>query len=124
MELNVPKETIQILSQSMFSKFWELYPRKIGKSNALIKWKEICANRKRQGVARPTWEQIENSINDHIEYEWKDKEMQFIPHPATWLNQSRWLDEVDKTSRPRKGMNVTGAFNRDYDFGTKRIERV
>ena len=35
------------------------------------------------------------ALPNHIQY-WKQKETdsEFIPFPATWLNQGRWQDEI------------------------------
>ena len=110
LELNVPIDTVDILSPSLFSKFWELYPRNIGKATAMSKWNEICSHKTIKGIARPTWEQIENTLTLLIKYEWKDKEMQYIPHPTTWLNQARWLDEIDTTRKINNMKNTIGAY--------------
>ena len=34
--------------------------------------------------------------------QWKKEGGQFIPHPATWLNQGRWADEVLSMESPMK----------------------
>lgn len=70
----------------MFDEFWTAYPRKIAKAVA------------RKAFARLTEEQQLDAckaIDDHLAY-WKTKEteLEFIPHPATWLNQERWEDEL------------------------------
>jgi hypothetical protein len=43
-------------------------------------------------------------VDNHVEY-WKLKETdtEFIPHPATWLNQGRYFDELEmKAKAPKK----------------------
>ena len=70
----------------MFDEFWTAYPRKIAKAVA------------RKAFARLTEQQQLDAckaIDDHLAY-WKAKEteLEFIPHPATWLNQERWEDEL------------------------------
>jgi hypothetical protein len=70
----------------MFEEFWALYPRKIAKAVA------------RKAFARLSEQQQLDAckaIDDHLAY-WKVKEteLEFIPHPATWLNQERWEDEL------------------------------
>jgi len=70
----------------MFDEFWTAYPRKIAKAVA------------RKAFARLSEQQQLDAckaIDDHLAY-WKAKEteLEFIPHPATWLNQERWEDEL------------------------------
>ena len=40
---------------------------------------------------------------NHLKY-WKLKstDKEFIPYPATWLNQMRYLDELDFEEKPKK----------------------
>jgi uncharacterized protein YdaU (DUF1376 family) len=69
-----------------FDQFWEQYPKKSGKGAALKAWKKAkpplatC-------LATLDWQKHSN--------QWTRDHGQFIPMPATWLNQSRWLDEPD-----------------------------
>jgi hypothetical protein len=70
----------------MFEEFWSAYPRKVAKAVA------------RKSFARLTEQQQLDAckaISNHIAY-WKAKEteLEFVPHPATWLNQERWEDEL------------------------------
>ena len=39
-----------------------------------------------------------DALDTHLEY-WrlKETESDFIPHPATWLNQGRYFDELELT---------------------------
>jgi uncharacterized protein YdaU (DUF1376 family) len=71
-----------------FDTFWKHYPRKVAKPNALKAWlkikpddaltKQIIAAVNAQGLC--------------------NKEIQFVPHPASWLNANRWEDEIKSTS--------------------------
>jgi hypothetical protein len=70
-----------------FADFYTLYPRKQGRRAAERSWDRLTHQEQEDAfIALPT----------HIEY-WKLKqtEKDFIPHPATWLNQGRWEDELD-----------------------------
>lgn len=72
-----------------FEDFWSAYPRKVGKEAARKAWKTA---RKRAPV-----EQIAAGLNAA---KWPS-DRQFIPHPATWLNQGRWQDEpADSAPEP------------------------
>lgn len=70
-----------------FDEFWQLYPRKVGKGQALKAWK--AANKK----ANP--EAIVAGLRAHLPG-WAKSEAKFIPHATTWLNGERWADEVEQ----------------------------
>ena len=73
-----------------FDRFWEIYPKKKGKGAALKAWKKI----KTPMTMLPI---ILKAVEDQKKTEdWKKNHGQYIPHPATWLNQGRWEDEVEK----------------------------
>lgn len=64
-----------------FERFWSSYPRKVGKGQAKKAW--ISAIRK----AEPKF------IIRAMERQRFDPRERFQPHPATWLNGERWLDQ-------------------------------
>ena len=77
-----------------FDRFWEAYPRKVGKVKALAAF---------QKVAVPVLlSAIEAQKKSH---QWKKDNGQFIPHPATWLNGKRWEDQVT-TEQPPQGRQL------------------
>lgn len=70
----------------MFDEFWALYPRKIAKAVARKAWSRLSQQQQLDAA---------KAIQNHIEYwESKETELEFIPHPATWINQERWEDEL------------------------------
>lgn len=75
-----------------FDRFWSAYPRKIGKDKAA----QAFAKRK------PDAEMIEVMLGaievQKLSEQWRKDKGQFIPHPSTWINGGRWMDEVDGTS--------------------------
>ena len=80
--------TTKKITPKLFNDFWELYPKKIDKGKCLTLWTRICT---RQDNV-PTWSEIKKAIHYQKQSErWQD--VKFIPHPSTWLNQSRWLDD-------------------------------
>ena len=81
------EETKKLQYSEAFVKFWNYYPRKIGKGAAYKSWKRIP---KENGLLNSILKAI--SIQKQSE-QWKKDNGQFIPHPATWLNQRRWEDE-------------------------------
>ena len=72
-----------------FEEFWKLYPRKNGKDAALRAWK----TKKREGRL-PAISVLADAIDAAKRTDqWQRDGGQYIPHPATWLNQGRWMDE-------------------------------
>jgi hypothetical protein len=70
-----------------FELFWSIYPRKVGKLVAQKALKNALKSAKLKDIIDAV-----RSFSDLN----KDKDKQFIPHPATWLNAGRWMDETDK----------------------------
>lgn len=70
-----------------FENFWTKYPRKVAKKTAMQSFARLSIDEQELAV---------DALETHLEY-WKLKEteMDFIPHPATWLNQGRFYDELD-----------------------------
>lgn len=67
-----------------FQEFWQAYPKKIGKGAAAKSWAK--ANVKIDDVLNALQWQKESD-------QWRRNDGQFIPNPATYLNQGRWQDE-------------------------------
>lgn len=81
------KENKEIYT-SEFLQFYSAYPKHIGKEPAWKAWQ------KRNGDLpdiKTLLQKIENQKNTE---NWKKENGAFIPHPATWLNNARWEDEV------------------------------
>lgn len=81
-----------------FDEFWAAYPRKTGKGEARKIWLKLRPN---QELLRQMLDAIKRqSISD----QWTRDNGQFIPYPATWLNQQRWEDEgiIEPPRKPSK----------------------
>lgn len=71
-----------------FKTFWSAYPKKAGKDAA----KKAFVKRKFDEQA---FEKVMAALNEQKASEqWVKDAGQFIPHPATWLNQGRFDDEL------------------------------
>lgn len=70
-----------------FDRFWALYPNKTGKKKARESWEKL----------KPSEELTETILNavskQKLWPKWQKDGGQYIPNPATWLNQGRWEDE-------------------------------
>mgnify|MGYP003663516533 FL=1 len=64
-----------------FSDFWSKYPKKVGKGSAVRAFVSVGGK-----------DSLPEIMKDLRRRQWPD-DVQFIPHPATYLNQWRWLDE-------------------------------
>lgn len=72
---------------AQFEQFWLLYPRKVAKGDARKSWKKIVLH---NGLFEKICQQVEAAKQTE---QWQRDGGQFIPYPATWLNQSRWEDD-------------------------------
>ena len=69
-----------------FERFYALYPRKTARKAAAQAWDKLRPSRE-------LCDTMAAAIRAQMRTEqWKDP--QHIPHPSTWLNGARWLDEV------------------------------
>jgi uncharacterized protein YdaU (DUF1376 family) len=66
-----------------FAEFWVAYPKKVGKGAAESAWRKL---RPPVGVCIAAVESAKRSS------QWLKDGGQFVPNPATWLNQRRWED--------------------------------
>ena len=73
-----------------FERFWSVYPRKIGKQSA---------KRAFERVKVPLETLVTAVERQKCSDQWTQNNGQFIPHPATWLNQGRWGDELPESGR-------------------------
>jgi uncharacterized protein YdaU (DUF1376 family) len=72
-----------------FEIFWKSYPKKTAKESAKKAWIKIKPND--ELIAK-----IAKAVKDQ---KLSDREQQFIPHAATWLNNKRWEDEIAGTTQ-------------------------
>jgi hypothetical protein len=90
--VDIDEEEIEIKNVCLgapdaFAEFWKAYPKKIGKGAALTSWQKHHLDKKLPEIHAAVKVQSGSA-------QWKKDGGQFIPNPATWLNQSRWEDEL------------------------------
>ena len=72
-----------------FETFWQAYPKKVGKDAAYRAWRA-----KKREKRLPTVAELVGKIDTFkATDQWQRDGGQYIPNPATWINQCRWLDE-------------------------------
>jgi len=76
-------------SESEFEQFWTHYPKKIGKKEALRAWEKA---KDKPLIGAILLILVMAKASD----QWTKDNGQFIPNPATWINQGRWADEPIK----------------------------
>lgn len=76
---------------SYFEEFWYKYPKKVGKEAALKAWNKM----------NPDIIQVIDALNWQRETkQWLQEDGKYIPNPATYLNQGRWMDEAPTEQAP------------------------
>lgn len=75
------------LSIAQFEDFWKKCPRKVGKGAARRKF-EIA-------LRKISFKKLLSAMIDYARSV-RGKTKSFIPHPATWLHQERWDDELEE----------------------------
>ena len=77
--------------EERFEEFWKLYPRKISKAKAKLRFQSA--------LKKTSSDVILQGVKNYLkEIEIKKTDEQYIAHPATWLNQERWNDEYQRIS--------------------------
>lgn len=88
---NLPKDNQQkkkpCASADAFARFWSAYPKKKSKVQAEKAFSKINPNEQLVDVMLAAIGRAKTSED------WTKSDGQFIPYPATWLNQRRWEDE-------------------------------
>lgn len=102
-----------------FSDFYKLYPNKKGKENARVMWSRLTEKERELAHA---W------LIRYIAY-WKQKEIekQFLPHPATWLHQKRWEDDLsDNVILSKPVQNIKDELDEDkkHQQEKERIDKM
>lgn len=78
-----------------FPAFWSLYPRRVGKQAAIKAWSHQI-----RGTADATSNlmlQVMAALRWQVDHIFVYRELERIPHPATWLNGKRWEDEQQES---------------------------
>lgn len=77
-----------------FDAFWQVYPRKVGKGQALKAYKAAAKHASAATILAGLQAQLPVL---------RSREAAYIPHAATWLNGQRWLDDVTALQAPATG---------------------
>ena len=96
--------------QKRFDEFWRNYPKHEGKGAALKAWNKI----------NPSAELLSKMLQTIEKYkktdQWNKDGGQYIPLPATWLNQGRWDDDPPEGKLVMaKAVDAVKFDQREYD---------
>jgi len=82
-------EALPPFEEEKFDTFWKEYPMKKARAYALKIWT-------RMKIKDELFDVIMKALKSHKKSEqWLKDKGRFIPHASTWLNQERWMDEVE-----------------------------
>jgi hypothetical protein len=82
--------------KTWFTSFWKIYPKKRGKGAAEKSFAKAV-------TSQLIYEAVMAGLTKHIDCaDWEKDGGQYIPNPATWLNQRRWEDEPEQVRGSRK----------------------
>jgi hypothetical protein len=108
-EAETVTDTKTSLDESRFNEFWQTYPKKAGKKAALAAWKKAK-------VSADLHAKILSAVAlQKTSAQWQKDNGQFIPNPATWLNQGRWDDEIQNGGKTGKTVIEQQYTQREYD---------
>jgi hypothetical protein len=102
---------VRTTEDDLFCEFYELYPVKKGRAQALKTWKKL--NLPKDATLR---QQVMDGVHAYARWVQRTRtESRFIPYPSTWLNGHRWEDvlannEVPLTSQTKSLMTATEGF--------------
>jgi hypothetical protein len=94
-------------TRSGFDLFWQAYPNKTGKDDALAVW---LGGKTKAGRPIPPLDialaALERAKASH---DWTKDNGRYIPNPATWLRQGRWQDEPRTNGHDPRRVNAAWA---------------
>lgn len=84
----------------LFDRFWKAYPRKEGKAAAAKAWNDIQPD---EALVARMVSAVEAKKRSP---EWTQENGKFIPHPAKWLSERRWEDEMPGSREPERRLSA------------------
>lgn len=95
-----------------FDRFWEVWPKKVAKSRAKSAWDRAVKERR---IVLDIFDGAKKAVRDEqitidalirnveergrLDRQWIKDDGEYIPNPATFINQSRWLDQWVTSNR-------------------------
>jgi hypothetical protein len=79
-----------------FDTFWNLYPKKVAKADALKAWKQVLKKKTADELIALTKAYSESKLPD----------MTYIPYPASWLNKGLYEDVEVQENKPLQKLKI------------------
>jgi hypothetical protein len=98
LENNLTKKTIkqEKPTDTGFDKFWELYPKRIAKADALKAWNKATKKKTADELIALTKAYSESKLPD----------MTYIPYPASWLNKELYESVEVQENKPLQKLRI------------------
>ena len=96
------------ISSPLFDEFWQIWPRREGKANAVKAWQKAIKKISESDLVEKAHAYVTSPTLPQT---------QFVPHAATWLNGERWNDEPDPVRH-----DPDAWMNQDVKWGDARYE--
>lgn len=90
-ETNTPPKPPKGRTDAEFAEFWNAYPTKVGKQPARKAFDKVKV---------PVKTLVDAIERQKCSSQWSKDGGQYIPNPATWLNQQRWEDVLPEAEKP------------------------
>ena len=106
-------------SELLFERFWGAYPRKEAKTVAKKAFEKLAPDESLLLTMLEAIEQWKKTA------QWQEDGGKYIPHPASWLNQRRWEDDMPKAeSHSAKTVHAQDYEQRDYSGKEETMEEA
>lgn len=92
----------------LFDVFWGEFPRRVAKKAARKAWDKIKPD---EALAH----EIIAAVQKQCKTVWLEKELEYIPHPRTWLCQERWEDEIPEDYGQRRSRPLRETRETDHE---------
>lgn len=107
------KHKNESLMNVSFDRFWDIYPRKVSKGQAMSTWKKLW---KSMSIDQELVDEILEAVRKQKLRGGKLAcEIKYIPYPSTWLNALSWEDESGA------GRDIEG---KDSDYDSGDLDRI
>jgi len=95
-------DTIQNSGEQKFQQFWEIYDKKIDPNRCRDYWFGRKSIRNKKKIQPKDWDSIIEHTKEYVENTYKEDKYPTRKHPATYLYNSGWLDEIIKIKQTAK----------------------
>jgi hypothetical protein len=83
-----------------FARWWYVYPKKKGKADACKAFHAIAKTKRDEEAIKDFTDCLITDIQNRLRQDeaWMNGQIQYLPHPATWLRGERWNDDITQAA--------------------------